>query len=81
MFRQVSPKSTSKTDLSVSNIVKLFNLSAVNNSIMTLIEQREAMLCDALFYLDLPSDEVKQAPIELLPGSILAYRKANLCAK
>jgi hypothetical protein len=81
MFRQVSLKSASKTDLSVFSIVKLFNLSAVNNSTMTLTEQREAMLCEAIFYCDLLPDEVCQAPTELLPRSPLAYHKVILCAE
>ena len=81
MFRHVPSKLASKTDLSVFKIVKLFILSAVNNSTMTLIVQREAVLCDALFLLDRLSDEVSHASIELLSGSTLAYRKAILCAE
>jgi hypothetical protein len=81
MFRQVSSKSASKTVLSIFNIVKLFTLSSVNNSIMTLIEQREAVLCEAQFHLGRPSDEVCQGPIELSSGSTLTYRKVILCAE
>lgn len=48
---------------------------------MTLTEQREAMLYEAMFYRDLLSDEVCQAPIELSQGSLLVYRKVILCAE
>ena len=48
---------------------------------MTLIKQREAVLCAAQFHLDHLSDGVSQASIELLPGATLAYRKAILCAE
>jgi hypothetical protein len=71
MIRQDSPESARKTDLSGVSIVLLPNLSADNNSTMTLTEQRAAVLCDPQFYLDRLSAEVYQFFIELLSKAIL----------
>ncbi|MFK8161711.1 MAG: DinB family protein [Lewinella sp.] len=45
---------------------------------MTLIEQSEAVLCDAQFYLDRLSAEVYQRPIELLSGATIGQHSRHL---